>query len=163
MFRWVSIKQNGATVRFDLRKWWISVLGKRNFHSTLPTPLSNLSLILHCQTRLLFIHVKQGPRKPRSIRPHWSKQSLKQKTYFSLKVNPPFFSSSSGISLKSPNSTQGTFTKGAKIFKYCQSGFLLLKLGEAWIVVSIKVWEGVNTFTSACILNSLYPNKLPAN
>ena len=44
-----------------LGRWWISAEGNRVAHLALPNPLSNRSLMVVCQHRLLLVHVKCGP------------------------------------------------------------------------------------------------------
>ena len=52
-----------------LGRWWISAEGNRVAHLALANPLSNRSLMVVCQHRLLLVHVKRRPWKPRSMSP----------------------------------------------------------------------------------------------
>ena len=103
---WV-VSRIGQWSDLTLGRWWISTEGKSNAYSMLATPLSNLSLMVDCQTELLFVHMKQGLWKSRSMSLHLSKQFLKAVIRVQLIGSPPSFSSLEIISLKSPKSNHG--------------------------------------------------------
>ena len=94
---WVGgSKSNNIGQWLDLvwGRWWISDLGNKSFHSMLPTPLSNLSLMLRCQIEFLLVQVNLGPWKPKYIRPQKSIQSLKAFNLYLLRARaapPPHF------------------------------------------------------------------------
>ena len=111
------ISKMGQWSNLTLSRWWISAAGKSNFQSALPNPLSNHPLILFCHIGLFVVHVKWGPWKPRSMRPHLSMQFLKAVIRVLLTSKPPIFSSFESILLKSPKRTHGKETAVARFCK----------------------------------------------